>query len=120
VGEKHRLLCNGILLHLNIEPTITVAVHIHTNRRAYQTPFVVVDPINDYEFDGISAVNRHVATTFLADGNRVMRGMSAVPNHPTKLLCLTADYADCRTEILMITAIRNTLVHRVSLMHAMG
>jgi len=37
-----------------------------------------------------------------------------------KLLCLMADYADCRTEILMITAIRNTLVHRVSLMHAMG
>jgi len=37
-----------------------------------------------------------------------------------KLLCLMADYADCRTEILMITAIRNTLVHRVSLIHAMG
>ena len=108
------------MLHLNIEPTITVTVHIHTNRRAYQTPFVVVDPINDYEFDGISAVNRHVATTFLADGNRVMRGVSAVPNHPKKLLCLMADYADCRTEILMITAIRDTLVHRVSLMHAMG
>jgi hypothetical protein len=37
-----------------------------------------------------------------------------------KLLCLMADYPDCRTEILMITAIRNTLVHRVSPMHAMG
>jgi len=49
-----------------------------------------------------------------------MRGMSEVPNHPTKLPCLMADYADCRTEILMITAIRDTLVHRVSLMHAMG
>ena len=60
------------------------------------------------------------ATTFLADGNRVMRGMSEVPNQFQKLLCLMADYADCRTEILMITAIRNTLVHRVSFIHAMG
>ena len=72
-------------------------------------------PVGPLEDDVVATMAR-----LLADGNRVMRGMSEVPNHPTKLPCLMADYADCRTEILMITAIRDTLVHRVSLMHAMG